>query len=143
VNVFSGTIILAIQMFNTVYVGVDSKVISIGPEITNAAPERKIHQVGDVIFAHAGIFRDTQGKIDVAAAAAASIAAGGDLEAVVNRFTDAIEPQLLTALPDVRAENPSYFKDSLKRPVEMLFVSSRGETPQLIVVSFEVILISS
>jgi hypothetical protein len=139
VNVFSGTIILAIQMFNTVYVGVDSKVISIGPEITNAAPERKIHQVGDVIFAHAGIFRDTQGKIDVAAAAAASIAAGGDLEAVVNRFTDAIEPQLLTALPDVRAENPSYFKDSLKRPVEMLFVSSRGETPQLIVVSFEVI----
>lgn len=138
-NVFLGTIILVIQMSNAVYVGVDSKVISIGSEIANAASERKIHQVGDVIFAHAGIFRDTKGKIDVPAAAAASIAAGGDLEAVVNRFTNAIEPQLSTALDDLRAENPSYFKNTLKRPLEMLFVSAHGETPQLIVVFFEVI----
>jgi hypothetical protein len=51
----------------------------------------------------------------------------------------AIEPQLSATLPDIRTQNPSYFRDKLKRPLEMLFVSARGGTPQVIVVFFEVI----
>lgn len=96
-----GTIILAIQMSNAVYVGVDSKVISVGSEIANIAPQQKIHQAGDLIFAYAGIFKDTQGTIDVDAAADAAIAAGGDLEMVVDRFATAIEPQLSASLQDI------------------------------------------
>ena len=61
---FLGTIILAIQMSGTVYVGVDSKTISIGLEIANVPPKPKIHRLGDVVFAHAEIFKDTEGKID-------------------------------------------------------------------------------
>lgn len=134
-----GTIVLLIQVPGAVYVGVDSKVISIGPGVTDVLSMPKIHQVGDVVFAHAGIFRDTQGKLDVVAAANAAIAAGGDLAHIVNRFTTAIEPQLSASLPDIRRENPLYFKDKLKRPLEMLFASARGGTPQTIVVFFEVI----
>ena len=134
-----GTIILVIQMADTVYVGVDSKVISIGTEIANGPAKSKIHQASDVVFAHAGIFKDSQGKLDVEATADASIAGGGDLEQIVDRFASAIQPQLTASLPDIRAQNPSYFRDKLKRPLEMLFVSARGKTPQLIVVFFEVI----
>jgi hypothetical protein len=135
----TGTIVLVIQMSGSVYVGVDSKVISIGAEIANVLPRPKIHQVGDVVFAHAGIFKDKLGKIDVESAANASIAEGGTLEQIVDRFTTVMAPQLSAALPDIRAQNPSYFKDKLKRPLEMLFVSARGGTPQVIVVFFEMV----
>jgi hypothetical protein len=134
-----GTIVLVIQMPGIVYVGVDSKVISIGKEISNVSPKQKLHQVGDVVFAHAGIFKDTSGKIDVDATTEASITAGGDLDQVVDRFTAAIEPQLSAVLPDIREQNPSYFMDKLKRPLEMLFVSARGGTPKVIVVFFELL----
>jgi hypothetical protein len=76
---FLGTIILAIQMSDGVYVGVDSKVISVGTEITDVLPKPKIHQDHDIVFSHAGIFKDVLGRIDVEAAVDASIAAGGDL----------------------------------------------------------------
>jgi hypothetical protein len=134
-----GTIVLVIQMPSSVYVGVDSRVISIGTEIENVVPQAKIHQVEDVVFAHAGIFKDKLGKIDVESAANASIAEGGTLEQIVDRFTRVIDPQLSAALPDIRAQNPSYFKEKLKRPLEMLFVSARGGTRQVIVVFFEMV----
>lgn len=134
-----GTIVLLIQVPGTVYIGVDSKVISIGSGLTNVLPMPKIHQAGDVVFAHAGIFKDTRGKLDVVAAANSSIAAGGDLAQIVDRFTTAIEPQLSATLRDVRAENPLYFKEKLKRPLEMLFASARSGTPQTIVILFELI----
>jgi hypothetical protein len=134
-----GTIVLVIQLPGIVYVGVDSKVISIGSDVTNMLPMPKIHQVGDVVFAHAGIFRDALGKLDVVTAAESSIAAGGDLGQIVGRFTAAIEPQLSASLPDIRTENPLYFREKLKRPLEMLFVSARSGTPQTIVIFFEVI----
>jgi len=102
-------------------------------------PVPKIHQVGDVVFAHAGIFRDTQGKLDVVAAATSSIRAGGNLVQIVERFTTAIEPQLSASLPDIRTENPLYFNEKLKRPLEMLFASARSGEPQTIIVFFEVI----
>ena len=136
---FYGTIVLLIQVPGAVYIGVDSKVISIASGLTNVSPMPKIHQAGDVVFAHAGIFKDTQGKLDVVATANSSIAAGGDLAQIVDRFTTAIEPQLSAALPDIRAENPLYFREKLKRPLEMLFASARSGTPQTIVVFFELI----
>ncbi len=137
-EVYRGTIVLAIRIHDTVYVGVDSKVISVSRQIGNVASQRKIHQTGDVVFAHAGIFKDSNGKIDVAATANSAIEAGGDLEQIVDHFTTAVEPQLLSVLPDIRAENPSYFEDKLKRPLEMIFVCGRGETTKQIVVFFEV-----
>ena len=72
-----GTIIVAIRAHDTVYVGVDSKVISVSAEIGSAASRRTIHQAGDVVFAHAGVFKDSRGKLDVFAAAIRAIEAGG------------------------------------------------------------------
>lgn len=139
-NVFLvGTIVLAIQVPDAVYIGVDSKVIAVGATIINTFPRPKIHQAGDVVFAHAGIFKDAEGKIDVEAAANASIAGDGNLEQVVDRFSSTVEPQLSAALLDIRTQNPTYFKEKLKRPLEMLFASARGGMPQVIVVFFEVI----
>lgn len=129
-----GTIILLIEVPGIVYIGVDSKVISIASGPTNVLPMPKIHQTGDVVFAHAGIFKDTQAKLDVVATANSSIEAGGDLKQTVDRFTIAIETQLSAALPDIRAENSLYFKEKLKRPLEMLFASARSGAPQTIVV---------
>ena len=45
-SLFLGTVILLIQTTSTVYVGVDSKVISIDSKITNAEPVPKIHHIG-------------------------------------------------------------------------------------------------
>lgn len=138
-TIFAGTIVLAIQTHDAVYIGVDSKVISIGAEISDALPAPKIHQLGNVVFAHAGIFRDTAGKIDVKATADASIAAGGSLMQISDRFASSIEPQLSASLPDVRTGNPTRYKEMQGRPLQMLFASARGGSPQTVVVYFEVI----
>jgi hypothetical protein len=133
-----GTIILAIQGPDAIYVGIDSKVLAIGERIENAAPMPKIHQLDDVIFAHAGLFKDSLGKLDVEATANASIAEGGNLRQIVDRFALAIQPQLAAPLSDMRQQNPVYFRDNLKRPLEVLFVSSRGGEPRMKMVLFEV-----
>lgn len=137
---FIGTIVLVIHMpGGAVHVGVDSRVVSIGNGIANVASKLKIHQADDILFAHAGIFKDAMGKIDVEASAYASIAVGGDLESVVDSFTTSIVPQLSAVLLDIRAQSPECFTEKLKRPLEMLFVSGRRGVPQVIVVLFEVI----
>lgn len=133
-----GTLVLAIQLPDAVYIGIDSKVIAVGAEVVNVLPIPKIHQVIDVVFAHAGIFKDSQGKLDVEGIARASIVAGGNLEMVVDRFATADEPQLSAALTDIREQNPLYFKEKMKRPLEVLFAYARAGTPQVIVVFFEV-----
>jgi hypothetical protein len=124
---------------DAVYIGVDSKVIKVGTETGAVASQPKIHQGRDVVFAHAGIFKDIKGKFDVVTAAHAAIGGGGDLDKVVDRFSAAIEPQLSAVLPDIRAENAEYFKTKLKRPLEMLFASARGGSLKVIVVFFEVV----
>jgi hypothetical protein len=141
VNILSGTIVLAINTPNTIYVGVDSKIISIGAEVTAITnnSDRKLIQYGDVVFAHVGIFRDIRGTFDLPASVRASIEAVGELETVVDRFIDRIQHDLSGALLEIRWQNPSYFMEKLKRPVEVLFASAQGGTPQQIVVSFEVI----
>lgn len=70
-----------------IYVGVDSKVISVGPSVSNAATQPKLHRHDGVVFAHAGIFKDLRGKLDAVAAANEAIAAGCDLDAIVQRFS--------------------------------------------------------
>jgi hypothetical protein len=134
-----GTIVLAIVSHDAVYVGVDSKVISVGTGTTNANPQLKIHHTRDVVFAHAGIFKDAHGKYDVVATASAAIQEGSDLEDIARRFITSIEPQLLAVLPEIRAQNPSYFREKLKRPLEMLFASARGGKPRMIAAYFEVL----
>ncbi len=99
-----------IQVADAVYVGVDSRVISIGAEVADGPTKPKIHQVGDVVFAHAGIFKDTQGKLDVKAAAEASIEAGGDLAQVVDRFTSAIQPQSVGSTARYARTKPRIFQ---------------------------------
>ncbi len=133
-----GTIVVAIRTLDAVHVGVDSKVISIRCAIANAPIEQKLHQVSDVVFAHAGLFRDVQGKLDVVATATASIAAGGELEQVADHFVATIESQLSASLHDVREQNPPYFRAKLQRPLEVLFVSARDGVPKIVVVFFEV-----
>jgi hypothetical protein len=132
-----GTIVLALQKPDAIYMGVDSRVVTVGESVGNAAYTPKIHQVNDIVFAHAGIFKDTDGKLDVAATADAAIAEGGDLDHIVARFTTAIERQLSATLPDIRSQNPSYFATQLKRPLEVLFASGRGGLPRSIVLAFQ------
>jgi hypothetical protein len=78
-----GTIILAIWTPAAVWVGVDSKVISVSSTIKTEPYQPKIHRQADVVFAHAGLFKDALGKFDIVA------------EEVAYRFTLLIEPQFL------------------------------------------------
>jgi hypothetical protein len=97
-----GTVILAIWTSDAIHIGVDSKVVTVGPSVTPAPTLRKIHQNCDIVFAHAGLFKDTLGKLDVVATADAAIAAGGMLKTVVERFATDIQPQLLAAVSDIQ-----------------------------------------
>jgi hypothetical protein len=133
-----GTVVLAIRTTDAIHVGIDSKVIVIDADIGSAPAEEKSHKEGDVVFAHAGIFKDKLGKLDVAGTARTSIRAGGSLEQIVIKFTMDIEPQLLAVLPEIRAQNPQYFREKLKRPEEILFASMGADNvPKMIVVIFE------
>jgi hypothetical protein len=137
--VCSGTTVLAIQAPDAVYVGVDSKVVEVGSAVSDSAAEPKIHRIADVIFAHAGMFRDTHGKLHVLAGAVTAIAAGGELDEVAARFAASVEPQVLSTLGDVRESNPEYFQAKLKRPVETLFATVREGKSQTIALWFEVV----
>jgi hypothetical protein len=132
-----GTIVLAVQKPSAIYVGVDSKVIAVGPQILNVDPQSKIHEKNGVVFAHAGIFKDS--KIDVVATANDAIAEDGDLEEIVDRFVSRIEVQLSASLSDFREQNAGYFKNKMKKPLEILFASAHQGGPRTIVVSFEII----
>jgi hypothetical protein len=111
--IFLGTIILAIRTQDAVHIGVDSRVTSIGPSVGIVAPQPKLHQNAGVVFAHAGIFKDTAGKLDVVATANSAISKEDTLEHVADRFTAEIQPQLLSVLPDIKRENSEYFRDKI------------------------------
>lgn len=133
----AGTLIVVLQSPSVIYVGVDSKVIAVGPSISNAATQPKVHQLDGVVFAHAGIFRDLHGKLDAIGAANEAIATGGDLDAIVQRFSARVQPQLRAVLPDIKAENPSYFDAKLKQPLAVLFASARDGTPRVAAITFD------
>jgi hypothetical protein len=118
--------------------GVDSKIIAVGPTVLNVERQPKIHQSGQVVFAHAGLFKDTNGKLDVIATAQGAILEGGSLDQIMDRFVNRIRPQLLASLNDIRSENPSYFKETMKRPLDVIFASARSGAPKIIVVEFTV-----
>jgi hypothetical protein len=133
-TILLGTVILAIRTPDAVHIGVDSRIISVGPSVTTESSQPKLHENAGVVFAHAGIFKDTAGKLDVVATANNAIQAEKILDRVVDRFTADIQPQLLAVTPDIQRENPNYFAN--KRPLEMLFASARDGVPKLIVVLF-------
>lgn len=133
-----GTIVLAIQTSSAIYMGVDSKVIAVGPTVLNVERQPKIHQSGQVVFAHAGLFKDTNGKLDLITTAKGAILEGGSLDQIMDRFVNRIRPQLLASLSDIRSENPSYFKEKMKRPLDVIFASARNGVLRTIVVEFTV-----
>jgi hypothetical protein len=138
-SLLAGTLIVVLQSSQVIYVGVDSKVILVGPSVSNAATQPKVHQLDGVVFAHAGIFKDLHGKLDAVAAANEAIAAGGDLDAIVQRFSARVQPQLRAVLPEIKAENPSYFNAKMKQPLAMLFASVRDGTPRVAAITFNLI----
>src|SRR5882762_2572452 len=138
-SLLAGTLIVVLQSSQVIYVGVDSKVISVGPSVSNAATQPKVHQLDGVVFAHAGIFKDLHGKLDAVAAANEAIAAGGDLDAIVQRFSARVQPQLRAVLSEIKAENPSYFNAKMKQPLAMLFASVRDGTPRVAAITFNLI----
>jgi hypothetical protein len=135
--ILTATLIVVLQSSKVIYIGADSKVISVGTSVSSAATQPKLHQLNGVVFAHAGIFKDIHGKLDAVAAANGAIAAGGDLDEIVRRFRDRVLPQLRAVLPDIKAENPSYFAARMKQPLAMLFASVRDGTPRVAAITFD------
>jgi hypothetical protein len=135
----AGTVIVVLQSLHVIYVGVDSKVIAISTSVSSAATQPKVHQLDGIVFAHAGIFKDLHGELDAVTAANEAISAGGDLDAIVQRFSARIQPQLRAVLPEIKAENPSYFDVKMKQPLAMLFASVRDGTPRVAAITFDLI----
>jgi hypothetical protein len=135
----AGTLIVVLQSAQVIYVGVDSKVIAISTSVSSAAMQPKVHQLNGVVFAHAGIFKDLHGKLDAIAAANEAIVAGGDLDAIVERFRARVQPQLRAVLPEIKAENPTYFDAKMKQPLAMLFASVRDGMPRTAAITFDLI----
>jgi hypothetical protein len=139
VSVLTGTVIVALRTSLLIYVGVDSKVISVGAHIVPAAEQPKTHSFDGVLFAHAGIFKDLNGQLDVIGVARASISAGGDLNEIAERFTAAVKPQLRVVLKQLKAQNRAFFDEKLRQPLSMLFASARDGTPRIAIVTFTVL----
>jgi len=135
----TGTLIVVLRAPSVIYVGVDSKVIAVGASISSTATQPKMHTLDGVVFAHAGIFKDLHGKLDAVAAANQAIAAGGDLDAIVERFGDRVQPELQVVLPEIKAENPAYFNAKMTQPLVMLFASARDGTPRVAAISFDLV----
>lgn len=135
------SIVLMLKDNDAVYLGVDSKVVaaSAATKPTDAPPRPKIHIAQGVAFANVGIFNDTHRRvIDVERTAEDSIAQGGDLSQVAERFAEAIQEPLAATLCEIRTKNPSYFGDDLHRPLEILFASMNSGKAEVIVILFEV-----
>lgn len=129
---------MAIQTSTAIYMGVDSKIIAVGPTVMNVERQPKIHRSGQVVFAHAGLFKDTNGKLDLVTTANRAILEGGSLDQMMDRFVSLIRPQLFASLNDIRSENPGYFKERMKRPLDVIFASARDGVLRTIVVEFTV-----
>lgn len=137
------SIVLLIKTATSAYIGCDSKMVNLGTSVADAMPARKITHIGDVAFAHIGIFNDSHGKINVERTAEAAISAGGDVGQIAEHFATAIEPQLSAFLSDMRRQNLSYFRENLQRPLEILFASYSGGKAQALVTLFTVVDASS
>ena len=131
---YSGTVIIAMRFDEMIYIGVDSKIIVVGNGNVSAPPENKIHVENNVVFAHAGIFRDTSGQFNIREAAVKAIEKGGMLNEIVDRFVADVKPKICAAFKEIREFDVAAFAKHNR--ADIIFASNIGGVAAMDIVTF-------
>jgi hypothetical protein len=139
-HLYCGTTIVAVREPTAVHLGVDSKVIAIGGPVSQHYAFAKIHEHRGIVFAHAGIFRDANGLIDVPETVIRCIDGHGDLRSAVAAVPAAIIPSLQAVVGDLMRQNPAYVRDQVdgKAILEVVCAGLAGGEPTLLMQHFRI-----
>lgn len=131
------TTIIALRTDEEAYVAADSKIAAVdGSQPTHGC---KLKVIGDVVFASAGLLKETKGPYDIQETARQAIEAGGTLEEIVTRFKAEVfhvYPAVLQHLrqADIQAYSTLLWKRAI---IQTVFVHAQSGVIHMASLSFQ------
>lgn len=136
----AGTSIVIIMTGSEIWVGADSRLISVGNQQGVAAAVCKIHQFGCVFYVHAGLLKDTAGRYDPADVAKQAATGNRTVLGAAEAFQARVTTSLVTIAGELRAMNREYYQSKIlnKAALQTAFFGVCGGTPRLTVRKFTI-----
>jgi hypothetical protein len=125
----TGTLIVFLMTATELWVAADSHVIGVGAQQAGAATMCKIHKLGPVFYAEAGLLKDTIGRYNAAAIAEQAAAGHPTVPDVANAFEERVLTSLVESVRTLRTLNPRYYHAHVREQVA-LQVAFFGVGPQ-------------
>jgi hypothetical protein len=105
----AGTLIVFLMTAVELWVAADSRVVAIGAQQTEATTICKIHKVGAVFYAEAGLLKDTTGRFNAAAIAEQAAVGHPTVPEVAHAFEARVLMPLMDTVSQLRTLNPHYY----------------------------------
>ena len=136
----AGTLIVFLITAMELWVAADSHAIAIGAQQGSAAARCKIHRVGSVFYAEAGLLQDTSGRYNAAAIAAQAAGGQPTIMAVANAFAARVRLPLVETVRTLRTLNPGYYHAHLQEQVvlQVAFFGMAHQGPRLAIRRFRI-----
>jgi hypothetical protein len=134
----AGTCIVIIMTATELWVGADSRVVSVGEDVRSAPSVCKLNRFGNVFYVQAGVFKDDAGRCDAAAVAERSASQGHSVVESADAFAKDVIAPLARIAGELRTVNPSYYRSKIinKPALETAFFGVERRAPRLAVRKF-------
>jgi hypothetical protein len=134
----AGTLIVFLLTASELWVAADSHTIAIGARETGAAARCKIHTMGTVFHAEAGLLEDRNGRFNATAMAAQAAAESPIAPEVANVFAARVLTPLADTVRTLRIINPRYYEAHVREHValQVAFFDLERQGPRLAIRRF-------
>jgi hypothetical protein len=105
----AGTLVVFLMTAIELWVAADSRVMAIGARQTDATAICKIHRLGPVFYAEAGLLKDTTGRFHAAAIAEQAVVGHPTVPEVAHAFEARVLTPLMDTVSQLRTLNPRYY----------------------------------
>lgn len=133
-----GTLIVLLITTMELWVAAGSHVIAIGAQQVDVAARCKIHRVGSIFYAEAGLLQDTIARYNAAAIAAQAAVGHPTVPDVANTFEVWVCTPLVETVRTLRTLNPRYYHAHLQEQValQVAFFGLARQGPPLAIQRF-------
>ena len=129
----AGSLIIFLITAVELWVAADSRVIAIGTQQSDATAICKIHKLGAVFYAEAGLLKDTHGRFDAAAIAEQAAVGHPTVSGVAHAFEARVLTPLMHTVSQLRTLNPHYYHTHVREQaaLQVAFFGAERRGPRL------------